>query len=796
MPARVIASLQGAYECDLAATSEGWAMAAVSMDDVDSRFVRNMDGDGEWEKAKALLKDGVTFQEWEEAFVGLSPQLSLIEARNGAVDTLYRDSVEQFSGLGVVGGDAPAFIWAALEGSTWSINLYHHGELVVIESGPDVLQAPAVARAVDGGLWLAWVRRRASGDVIVIEDGREGDRYEIPGRYPSLAATPFGISVAYERFEGGRSDAWHAAIAGGEVSEPSVLESCDPLNFLPRAVADDDGSVLVTWTSSPAWGYDVRVDQMRSLRLMRVRPETGEAAAGPGTDRGVVPIPVRAFSRAAGGGVNMTPSNPRLVKDNGSLMCAFRMFQPDAERKKSDRWLVDGRINRDIRLYGHREGWYTCVTRWDGSAWSHPERVTDAVGFSHHAYGAAAVNGGAVVAAHAFNQQQLPPREHRVEVIGIDGKLTPMHDGLKTVAPVAIHPVNPPLPAPDLEGPAGHQLIFGDLHNHTSHSSCSPVLDGNPVDNVRLQRDVLQYRLICIADHQRICDADYRQRLDLLERENTPGYVPVYAVEWNRQPWQHINFYTYDKEVMKHLRQILLRDLDIHLMFNDIVERFPDKVMANRHFHDYARMGGHGVVGDTHTYLYDPRIEWAMEALHSRGDMLATEEGMFGGPSEFPFPVNFIEWKDAKLGFIGGTDHHMRVLGACSTGLWVKELTGEGVFEALKSRRTYACAGGEVAMWTEANGVGMGEVGRGKGPVEVRASVASRIPINMVSLWADGGWVEHRKVDAERVDLTFDADTASPGEHYYIVRVQTHQPDDHPKGPIIGYSSPIYLTLA
>jgi hypothetical protein len=37
---------------------------------------------------------------------------------------------------------------------------------------------------------------------------------------------------------------------------------------------------------------------------------------------------------------------------------------------------------------------------------------------------------------------------------------------------------------------------------------------------------------------------------------------------------------------------------------------------------------------------------------------------------------------------------------------------------------------------------------------------------------------------------------AGPGKHYYFARVETRQHDDFEKGPIIGYSSPIWLTLA
>ncbi len=804
---RLLYTAEGGHECDLAATLGGWVLGVVAMDDVDSRFVRNMDADTEWEHAKALLYPGKTYEEWGQAFLALRPRLDLLESSGGSPRLLHSETAEQFSGIAVEGGAAPAFLWTALVEGRWTVKLHAGGRTDTLYSGSRIVQTPSIARDADGNLWCAWVRRDGSGDAIHVTDGRGRVKAEIEGRFPSLAPSQDGIAIVYEVFREGESHVAAASVAGSGVGGEVTLSSRDPLNFRPRAASAGDGTILVTWESSPAWGFDVRVDQVRRLWLRRADLGSGAVSDGPGTGPGgLLPVPLRSFSRSGeiDAAVNMTPSNPRVIRTDAGLLCAFRMFQPDMAPTFNAPWVVDGRFNRNRQMYHHREGWYLAMTHLDGGQWSEPVRATEPVGFSHHTYGLAASNGNVLAAGHCFDADQMPARTHRVEVVSASLRghaqdenpgLPLMHYGIETMQAVDVKPANPPTHAPTLPAaPEGYELAFGDLHNHTSHSSCSPVRDGNPIDNMRLQRDVLGYRVLCIADHQRISDADYLQRLDLMEREDTPGYVPIYAIEWNKQPWQHINFYTYDKDVMKELRQILLRDLDIHLMFNDVYDRFPDMVMANRHFHDYGRLGGHGLVGDTHTHLYDPRIEWAMEALHSRGDMLATEEGMFGGPSEFPFPINFIEWKRARLGFIGGTDHHMRTLGSCSTGFWVKELTGEAVFEALRERRTYACAGGELGLWATAGGVPMGQEGAAAIPVEISVSVAAPLPVETVSLWSDGGYIQHRTVNERQAVVKFTDVRRDPGERYYIVRVQTQQAPEYPKGPIIGYSSPLYVT--
>ena len=314
-----------------------------------------------------------------------------------------------------------------------------------------------------------------------------------------------------------------------------------------------------------------------------------------------------------------------------------------------------------------------------------------------------------------------------------------------------------------------------------------PALDGSPPDNIRLQRDVLDFKAVSLADHHRISASDYRQRQDLLEREGAGGYVPIYGLEWNKRPWQHINFFTYDKQVMKELREVLHRDLDLQLLFNDIIDRFGEgMVTAVRHWHDKR---------DAHTYLYDPRVEWGMEVICGRGDRLASEPEMWGGITKFPFPVNFIEWRDAKLGMVGASDHHMTLLGSSLTGFWVKEVTGEGIFEAMQNQRTVACANGKASIWIESNGVGMGEIGRGESPVEIEVRAVSALPVGTVSLWGDGRWMEHRKAEDGQTVFRFVDRDAGPGKHYYFVRVESRQQADFEKGPIIGYSSPVWVTL-
>ena len=85
--------------------------------------------------------------------------------------------------------------------------------------------------------------------------------------------------------------------------------------------------------------------------------------------------------------------------------------------------------------------------------------------------------------------------------------------------------------------------------------------DGGPTDNLRWRGDALGDRVLTVTEHIRMSDADFSYHLDLLE-QCAPTYVPIYATEWAKSYIHNIIFYSYDREVMKRLRVVLLAELD------------------------------------------------------------------------------------------------------------------------------------------------------------------------------------------------------------------------------------------
>ena len=787
MGARHFYSHADGYQCELAATGAGWAMIAAGLPAVDERFVANMDAaDREWESYKAIPRAGVSVAEWIDAYAAARERVWLIASDGQRVRVVHEAEAEAVSGLAVAGGDRPAWAWTCRVGDAWRMELFEEGRAVVVATSPDPLLSPSLARDDRGDLLCAWSAWRAGGQTVCAAL-RPADGCHVvegpAGRMPSVVGLAAGFAVFAERAEGATSHVGLNVVQGGRFGPSVRLSGRHAVNMAPRAVRDGD-RVHVVWCSAPAWRLHQRVDQMRWIELRTVDPATGVVADGPGTDGGLLPIATRAAPRPKTGMLmNVTPSNPRIAADGvGNLACTVRVYDPDHPEDA-------------VRNPGGGMAlplWITALLRWDGRAWSAPRVVSASGGHPETAYGLACAADGPIVGEPVLDTMgRHPPRMHRIEVHAADGALPPLpplHASGAVADAMPVLPSNPITHAPELpDAPEGLTLVYGDLHEHSSLSSCYAMNDGPPTDNLRWRGDALGDRVLTFTEHIRMSDADFSYHLDLLE-QSAPAHVPIYATEWAKSYIHNIIFYSYDKEVMKRLRVMLLAELDFTRICEWIVaETPPGSVAVVRHYHGSGRRGDGGPHDTTMGFF--PELEWSMEVASGRGDCLADQEWMLGRPIDLYFPVNFIHERGARIGFCGGSDHAGN--SPCSTGFWVREVSGPGVFEALRARRTIACCRGKVALWARVAGQPMGSVVEAGGPVTIEAQIASPVPIATVSLWRDDRWLEHRGVTGDRIDVRF-TDAPGPGEHHYVVRAQSIA-GDLPVGPLVAYSSPTYV---
>ena len=170
---------------------------------------------------------------------------------------------------------------------------------------------------------------------------------------------------------------------------------------------------------------------------------------------------------------------------------------------------------------------------------------------------------------------------------------------------------------------------------------------------------------------------------------------------------------------------------------------------------------------------YDATLEWAMEAVQTRGDM------MFRPPEQSPlFPSNFIK-AGADIGLVGGSDHSRGgPLKFCLTGFWIEALTPQAVFAALHQRRTIACASGKLAIWVAST----------RDSVQVHAS--SSTSLIKADLWCNGEWIDQVALSGGHTE-TFDIlrGTLKNEEESLVVRVEA-DPTRPSWPPVVGYARP------
>jgi hypothetical protein len=106
-----------------------------------------------------------------------------------------------------------------------------------------------------------------------------------------------------------------------------------------------------------------------------------------------------------------------------------------------------------------------------------------------------------------------------------------------------------------------------------------------------------------------------------------------------------------------------------------------------------------------------------------------------------------------RFGFVGSSDDHAGFPGAYGEGLMgalVREFTREGIFEAIRARRTYALTGDRIEVDFTVEGAPMGTTIDAGNRVEARFSVRGRDELDVVEVIQDGRTV-HRSYPVEIV---------------------------------------------
>lgn len=288
--------------------------------------------------------------------------------------------------------------------------------------------------------------------------------------------------------------------------------------------------------------------------------------------------------------------------------------------------------------------------------------------------------------------------------------------------------------------------LIGDLHGHSSFSdgSCDPE------EYYPGLRDEAKLDFAALTDHDHGgvgkaplwagSPSKWDRIKALAEKYYEPGkFTTILAYERDSYPFYNnmiLYFNSHEADMVRGVRDGEFTEEELKALLNR------DDVITSPHDTYYLSSGA------DFSHIPGALMTPLMEVI-SRGD--AAE--YMGNPAfaeKYCCEGGF--WQDAlrrgaEMGCIGGSDDHSGKGGRMIerpypfnypglTGIWAKENTVEGVFEALKSKRTFAFMGGKVTVDFRVNGHYMGEkLARGAdGELHIWFSVKADAPVKTVTL--------------------------------------------------------------
>lgn len=315
----------------------------------------------------------------------------------------------------------------------------------------------------------------------------------------------------------------------------------------------------------------------------------------------------------------------------------------------------------------------------------------------------------------------------------------------------------------------GLNAYYGDIHNHCAvgygHGSIEDAYT-----NARLQLDFVAItphaywhdiperdeRLAELVDYHNAGFERTREAWDhvtqLAEDNYEPGtFVPFLAFEWHSNTYGDHNVY-FKEPVGEILRPDTLEGL------RELVRGFQAEgreALLLPHHIGY-RKGSRGINWDT----YSPELSPVVETMSMHGAAEGSD-----APHSYLHTMGPRDWRSTYqyglaqghlAGVIGSTDHHSAHPGSYGhgrLGLWSEDLTRDGVWNAIKQRRTYALTGDRIALQFQVNGVPMGSIAPADTHRKVEVDVVGGGAIDYVEV-VHNNRVIHRAngFETERVD--------------------------------------------
>jgi hypothetical protein len=737
----------------LAAAPDGvLALAFLAFDGARDRVLVSLYREGGWSPPITLTEPGAHFSPqvtvdplggffviWS-SWDGARSTVSAARVQNGrpeAVQEISQGSGTVFAPCAAGGADGSLWVaWQARRGRRFEVfarrrDAASWGPEIQVSDHPESDIQPAIAIARDGTVWIAWTSWR---------DGRYADgNYEIYARRLDPISAPRKISISP------RSDMLPAFAQLPEGLALVWTESTFPLK---PAVADISTVAYDRWAEKSYRVVRIEGDQVGPPQEILLGPNqpTGSTVS-------VQPVPLRGASGA-------------------------------------DLWLLFGE-RHDANRFGFDSRWELRLARTSRDSVSAAVDLSAAIS-SQVAHYAGVWSGDALWIADEV-ERRVPAETGRPYSALRVRQLA--DDRLPDPKPASVPPQNPKRPinpklaldrAPGPRGTVHHagnvwQAYFGNLHLHSDLSGDLRGFEGRPEDNLQILEDLPRLDFGALSDHaETLRPVDWWATRKLTEMWNRPGeFVTFPGYEWTSLDYGH-------RVVLFPDEQVGDRDALLAAVSEDPPTRL------------WSHLGGRVALTIPHHpsqalrrpvdwSFRDDRFQRLVEIFQSRGSY-----EFDGAPLNPNLRSEFIPGHSVRhalamghrLGFIASPDHGG---GLGLAGAWARELTREGLFEALHERRTFGTTGAKLELFLTVGGAAQGsEAPRGAGPIPIEARVRGTVPGLELTIVRDGREVLRRTFTEAQAHWTWIDEDRTPGPRYYYLRAR--QSDGH-----LGWTSPVWL---
>ncbi len=355
-----------------------------------------------------------------------------------------------------------------------------------------------------------------------------------------------------------------------------------------------------------------------------------------------------------------------------------------------------------------------------------------------------------------------------------------------------------------------YSLVYGNLHEHSENSVCWPAgNDGTLHDDYRFGMFSEAYDFIGMTDHGgAMTEVYWRKNLRIADFYNEPDhFVAIPAMEWTLQSNSKLDDIQYGAghynvifRSAAEARKFIRNEQEIYaascpetnnavMLWNLLREKNIDCITIPHHPADKV----HPVDWHVHDEKYVPVVE----LFQCRGN-----NEYPGCPREFNLERHqTTEYKRAfvdyalkqmkyKMGFIASGDHNSMGVGVAA--LWVKELSREGILEALRSKRCFATTGDKIIVDFRINGAISGSSIKISGQPDLRFKVKGQRELEKVEVLRNSEPIKTYAVSNGSAEFSgnfIDENYQDEeGVLYYYIRATQ-------RNSAIAWASPVWIEL-